>query len=118
VSGTGALTYNGFNFEFSWNSAHGDPDRNTHEIRPIIGWHLGPYDIIVNPILDNSWKGFSRLDFGPLRGFYPASQQQQQLFGVFDYSGKPSSVEGGVGVGLTGATDHRVLKLILSRDLN
>jgi hypothetical protein len=37
---------------------------------------------------------------------------------VFDYSGKPFTVEGGVGLGLTGSTDKVVLKLILSRDLN
>ncbi len=85
ISGNGALTYNGFkvralfvepdaanqrffygvNFEFSWNTAHWDPSRHTQEIRPIVGWHLGALDIIVNPILDNSYKGFSRLDFAP-----------------------------------------------------
>ena len=132
----------GVNFEFSRNAAHWDPSRYTQEIRPIIGWHLGPVDLIVNPILDNSWKGFSRLDFapesraaynfsktwalaleeyddlGPLRGFLPESQQQHQLFGVFDFSGKPWSIEGGVGVGLTSASDRLVMKLILSRDLN
>jgi hypothetical protein len=162
ISGTGAWTYNGFkirtlfvapdaadqpffygvNFEYSWNTAHWNQNVNTQEIRPIIGWHLGPYDLIVNPILDNSYKGFSRLDFapatrlaynidktwalaaeeyddfGPIRAFYPASQQQHQLFGVFDYKGKPWSVEAGVGFGLTNATDRLVLKLILSRDLN
>ncbi len=161
-SANGAFTYNGFkvrtlfvvpdaadrrffygiNFEFSWNTAHWDQNKNTQEIRPIIGWHLGSVDVIVNPILDNSWKGFSRLDFapasrlaynfnktwaiaaeeyddfGPLRGFRPPAQQQHQLFGVFDFNGKPWSVEGGVGVGLTNATDHLILKLILSRDLN
>jgi hypothetical protein len=161
ISGTGAWTYNGFkirtlfvkpdaaeqsfvygvNFEFSRNTAHWDQNRDTSEIRAIIGWHLGAYDLIVNPILDNSYKGFSRLDFapatrlayhlnntwalaaeeyddfGPLRGFYPAAQQQHQLFGVFDYSGKPWMIEAGVGVGLTDASDHLVLKLILSRDL-
>jgi hypothetical protein len=161
LRGDGALTYNGFklrtlfvrpdaanqpffygvNFEFSWNTAHWDPNRHTLEIRPILGWHLGPVDVIVNPILDSAYQGFSRLDFapaarvaynlgptwavaaeeyadfGPLRGFYPARQQQQQLFAVFDYNGKPWSIEGGVGAGLTGATDHLVLKLILSRDL-
>ncbi len=161
LGGTGALTYNGFkvralfvkpdaadqvffygvNFEFSWNTAHWDQVRNTQEIRPIIGWHLGPYDIILNPILDNSYKGASKLDFapatriaynlnktwavaaeeyddfGPLHGFNPPVQQQHELFGVFDYSGRPWTVEGGAGVGLTGSTDHWVLKLILSRDL-
>jgi len=161
-SGTGSLTYDGLklralfvkpdaadqrffygvNFEFSRNSAHWNEPANTQEVRPIVGWHLGPYDIIFNPILENSWKGFSSLnfepetrvayhldrtwaiaaeeydDFGPLRGFLPPSQQQHQLFGVLDYGGKPWSIEGGVGVGLTNATDHLVLKLILSRDLN
>jgi hypothetical protein len=162
ISGSGALTYNGFkvrtlfvkpdaanqrffygvNFEFSSNTAHWDQHRNTQEIRPIIGWHLGAFEVIVNPILDNSYQGFSRLDFapasrvaynfsktwavgaeeyydfGPLRGFYAASRQQHQLFGVFDYGGKSWTIEGGVGFGLTGASDHRVLKLILSRDFN
>lgn len=162
ISGSGAATYNGLkvralfvepdaagrhffygvNFEFSLNSAHWDQSRNTQEIRPIIGWHLGPVDVIVNPILSNSYKGFSRLDFapatrvayninknwavageeyddfGPLRGFSPAPQQQHQLFGVFDYGGKPWTIEGGVGLGMTNATDHVVLKLILSHDLN
>lgn len=162
IGGAGAVTYNGFkvrtlfvkpdaahqfffygvNFEFSRNTAHWDPNPNTQEIRPIIGWHLGSIDVIFNPILDNSWKGFSRLDFapasrvaynldqtwaiaaeeyddlGPLRGFLPAARQQHQLFGVFDYGGKSWTVEGGVGLGLTGASDHLVVKLILSHDLN
>jgi hypothetical protein len=162
LSGNGSLTYNGFkvralfvepnaadrrffygvNFEFSRNTAHWDQNPNTQEIRPIIGWHLGAVDVIVNPILDNSWKGFSRLDFapatrvaynlnktwaialeeyddfGPLRGFLSSSQQQHQLFAVFDFGGKPWSIEGGLGVGFTSATDHLALKLILQRDLN
>jgi hypothetical protein len=53
-----------------------------------------------------------------LRGFNASAQQQHQLFGVFDYNGKPWSIEGGIGVGLTNAGDHLVLKLILSRDIN
>ena len=162
LSGNGSLTYNGFklrtlfvvpdaadrkffygvNFEFSWNTAHWDQRRNTQEIRPILGWHLGDVEIIVNPILDNSWEGFSRLDFAPatrvaynlskvwavgaeeyddfgqLRGFNAASRQQHQLFGVFDFKGSPWTIEGGAGVGLTNSTDRLVLKLILSRDFN
>jgi hypothetical protein len=162
ISGSGAVTYNGFkvrtlfvkpdaanqrffygvNFEFSSNTAHWNPSRNSQEIRTIIGWHLGSFEVIVNPIFDNSYQGFGRLDFapasriaynfgktwalaaeeyddfGPLRGFYPASQQQHQLFGVFDFNGKAWTIEGGVGFGFTGASDHRVLKLILSHDFN
>ena len=37
---------------------------------------------------------------------------------VFDYGGKPWSVEGGVGVGLNAASEHLVFKLILQRDLH
>jgi hypothetical protein len=160
--GNGSLTFNGFklralfvepdaanqhfvygvNFELSYNAEHWDRSHYTQEIRPIIGWHLGHLDIIVNPILDNSYKGLTKLDFapaarvaynvnktwaigvekyddfGPLDGFYSANQQQHQLFGIFDYKGKPWTIEGGIGFGLTSATDKVVLKLILSRDLN
>ena len=162
VTGNGSVMFNGFklrtlfvvpnaaqrtffygvNFEFSWNAGHWDARRYTSEIRPIVGWRSGPVDLIVNPILDNSWTTFSRLDFAPasrldynlsktwavaaeeyddfgeLRGFLPGRQQAHQLFAVVDRSGDPVDVEAGVGFGLTRATDHVVLKLILSRDLN
>ena len=132
----------GVNFEFSFNRRHWDPDRYTSEIRPIVGWHIGHLDLIFNPILDNSYKGFANLDFapatrlawnlpgrwalaaeeyadlGPLRHFYPRDQQSHQLFAVLTYEGAPLSIEAGIGFGLTSATDHRVLKLILARDLN
>jgi hypothetical protein len=132
----------GINFEFSWNAGHWDPHRYTSEIRPIIGWRSGPVDLIVNPILDNSWTSFNRLDFAPasrlaynlsktwalaaeeyddfgeLRGFLPGRQQAHQLFAVVDRAGAPMDIEIGAGFGLTSATDHLVLKLILSRDLN
>jgi hypothetical protein len=131
----------GVNFEFSDNAAHWEQNRLTQEIRPIIGWHLGAWDVIVNPILDNSYKGFAALDFapatrialnfskrwavaaeeydefGPLRRFDVPGRQQHQLFAVVDYRGKPWLVESGVGLGLTSVTDKVVLKLILSRDL-
>jgi len=132
----------GINFEFSWNAGHWDPHRYSSEIRPIIGWRSGPVDLIVNPILDNSWTTFSRLDFAPasrlaynvsktwalaaeeyddfgeLRGFLPSRQQAHQLYAVVDRNGEPMDIEVGAGFGLTSATDHLVLKLILSRDLN
>lgn len=133
----------GANFEFSYNAKHWDPDRFTSEIRPIIGWHLHPWDIIVNPILDNSWKGgFKSLDFapasrlaynfspkwalaaeeyddiGPLRQFYSASNQSHQLYAVFDHTSEIVNVEGGIGFGLNSGSSKVTLKLILSRDLN
>ena len=131
----------GVNFEFSFNSTHWDASRYTSEIRPIVGWRFGKVDLIFNPILDNSYKGLSRLDFapetrlaynisdrwalaaeeyddfGPLRGFSAPDRQSHELFGVVDFNGKPVSVEFGAGFGLTPGTDRLTLKLILSHDL-
>src|SRR4029077_18885977 len=42
----------GMNFEFSYNASYWETRHFTSEIRPIIGWHLHPWDIIINPILD------------------------------------------------------------------
>ncbi|MBZ5576998.1 MAG: hypothetical protein LAP40_10610 [Acidobacteriia bacterium] len=131
------------NFEFSYNSKHWDPQRFTSEIRPIIGVHLHPVDIIVNPILDNSWYGgFKSLDFapatrvaynlsdkwalaveeyadvGPLRQFYSAREQSHQVWGVFDHDTKFFHIEAGVGFGVTAASDKVTLKLMFSRNLN
>jgi len=131
----------GINFEFSYNAQHWDPNRSTSEIRPILGWHLGRFDFIINPILDNSWTGFNNLDFapavrlaynvsktwavaaemysdyGPLRHFLPTDQQSQQLFGVVDYKSDNFNIEAGVGFGLTPASDRLIVKLMISRDL-
>ena len=34
-------------------------------MRPIIGVHLGRFDLIVNPILDTDFNGLGKLDFAP-----------------------------------------------------
>lgn len=131
----------GVNFEFSFNTAHWDERAHTSEIRGIVGAHLGRVDFIFNPIVDNSWNGFSRLefvpetrvalalsekykvaleeydDFGSVSHFLPAAKQTHQLFGVVDINTNAVGIEAGVGAGLTGASDHWVLKLILSKDL-
>jgi hypothetical protein len=131
----------GINFEFSYNARHWQPDMYSSEIRPIVGVHLGQFDLIVNPIFDNPWKGFKNLDFapsarvaynisktwavaveeyadfGPISQFLPVNQQSQQLFGVVDYKSEAFNVEAGLGFGLTGASDRLVAKLMVSRDL-
>jgi hypothetical protein len=133
----------GMNFEFSVNAKQWDQRRITSETRPIIGWHLHPVDIIVNPILDTSYTGgLKNLDFapavrvaynfspkwavaaeeyadyGPLRHFYSAREQPHQVFAVIDHTGKAFNIEAGVGFGLTSSSDKVTLKLMLSRDLN
>lgn len=130
----------GINFEFSRNASHWDPRRYTSEIRPIIGQRFGPVDVIVNPILDNSYYGgVGGLDFAPaervdynvskawavalehysdygqLRHFVSGQNQVQELFAVVDYSGQPMDVEAGIGHGFTAASDDLVLKLILGK---
>jgi len=131
----------GVNFEFSFNSKHWDANRHTSEIRPIIGWHLKPWDIIVNPILDSSYDGVKNLDFapatrlaynvtdtwavaaeeyddfGPLHQFHAASDQAHQLYAVVDRTSKVLDVEFGIGFGLTTASDKLTLKLLVSKDL-
>jgi hypothetical protein len=111
-------------------------------VRPIVGWHLHPIDIIVNPILDTAYDGLKNLDFapawrvaynlpsmwavaveeyadyGPLHELSGARDQVHQIYGVVDHTSKYFEIEAGVGVGVTDASDKLTLKLILSRDLN
>jgi hypothetical protein len=131
----------GANFEFSYNARRWDSTRFTSEVRPIIGWHLKPIDIIVNPIVDTAYDGLKNLefvpaariaynfksgwaaaaeeydDFGPLHEFLPSSEQVHQLYGVVDRAWKTWDIEAGIGVGLTNGSDRVTFKLILSRDL-
>ena len=131
----------GVNFEFSFNTAHWNERRYTSEIRPIIGTHVGRFDFIFNPIVDYSYDGFSNLefvpatrvamrvsdtfkvaleeydDFGRVSHFFPGSKQSHQLFSVIDIHTHGFDIEAGFGAGLTGASDHRVFKLILMKDL-
>jgi hypothetical protein len=130
----------GVNFEFSFNTEHWNARRYTSEIRPIIGTHVGRFDFIFNPIVDNSWNGVENLefvpesrvamrvtdtaklaleeydDFGTVSHFLPSAKQSHQLFFVVDKQTRWVDVELGFGAGLTQASDHRVLKLILARD--
>ena len=132
----------GANFEFSYNAKQWDSTRITSEIRPIVGWHLKPVDVIFNPIFDTSYDGFRNFvfapstrvaynfqsgwalaveeyaDFGPVKDFHSPSEQAHQLYWVVDRTGKPFDFEAGIGVGLTSGSDKLTLKLILSRDLN
>jgi hypothetical protein len=131
----------GVNFEFSFNTQHWNERRYTSEIRPIIGTHVGRFDFIFNPIVDNSYDGFSNLefvpatrvamkvsdtyklaleeydDFGRISHFFPGSKQSHQLFAVVDIHARHLDIEVGLGAGLTSASDHRTVKLILMKDL-
>jgi hypothetical protein len=128
------------NFELSYNAHHWATTHVDAEIRPIIGTHLGPVDLILNPIIDVPFTGIGALDFAPaarlaynfskswalalehysdygaVRHFETVERQEQTLFAVVDYGGEPVNVEFGIGHGFTAASDPLILKLILTRN--
>jgi hypothetical protein len=131
----------GANFEFSYNARRWDAVRFTSEIRPIVGWHLKPVDIIFNPIVDTAYDGVGKAvfapstrvayhlssvwtialeeyaDLGPLRDLRAWHDQSHQIYWVVDRAGKHWDMEAGVGVGVTRGSDGVTLKLILAHDL-
>ena len=133
----------GVNFEFSVNYHYWESRRITSEVRPIIGVHLKPVDLIFNPIVDTNYHGgFGNLEFvpatrvaynvkkdwavaleeyadtGTLRHFDTFNDQFHEIWAVMDHDSKTVSVEFGVGVGVTSGADRLTFKLMLSRDLN
>jgi hypothetical protein len=132
----------GVNFEFSINQPRWDDHRYTSEVRPIVGWHFGQWDVIVNPIVDTAYDGWGNLefvpaervaynfksgwtlsaeeyaDYGPLNGFYSAGEQAHQLYGVVNKTFGTIEIEAGAGFGLTDASDRCTLKLLVIHDLN
>ena len=134
----------GLNFEFSVNRDYWENRTITSEIRPIIGAHLGAWDLIYNPIMDTDYTGglgglqynpagriaynvndkwavaYEEYDgFGTFRQIAPLHDQFHESWAVMDYtSHKFIDIETGVGVGWTAGSDRVTLKLMLSRDLN
>jgi hypothetical protein len=115
-------------------------DTWTLEVRPFIDDQWGKWYWSVNPVLDLALGGqdvsrglaFSpnvgvsywvtrtvdlALEYygsvGPLSRFDPVNQQQHQMFSAFDLHLSPEvEFNAGVGLGLTGATDRLILKMI------
>jgi len=116
-------------------------DTWTYELRPIVDKQLGRWYFAFNPALDKSLHGQSAsqgfvfspnvkisYDFtpkvtggieyygslGPVTGFDPIAQQEQQIFPTIDLNVSPKwEINFGVGVGLTRSTDHLITKMIL-----
>jgi hypothetical protein len=129
--------------EIGYQRAGWSPDTWTWEIRPIIDKVIGRWYFAINPALErtlhgpdvNQGLGFAPsakisydftpvvsggleyyADYGPLRGFLPVRQQQQQLFAVTDLNVSPQwEINIGVGLGLTPGSDRWIVKCILGR---
>jgi hypothetical protein len=133
----------GVNFEFSVNYHYWEPKKISSEVRPIVGLHLHPIDIIFNPIMDTDYTGgFGSLEFvpatrvaynlsdkwavaaeeyadlGPLRHLDSFGNQFHEVWAVLNHSTKIVNIETGVGVGVTHGADKLTFKLMVSRDLN
>jgi hypothetical protein len=129
--------------EIGYQRAAFSPDTWTWEIRPIVDKKIGPWYLDLNPTLDRSFHGPSvnqgvvfspnvkiSYDFtkkiaggfeyygsyGPITGFDPLREQQQQFFPAIDVDfGSQWEFNFGVGVGVTRSTDHLIVKCIIGR---
>jgi hypothetical protein len=129
--------------EFGYQRAVYSPDTWTIEIRPIIDKTIGRWYLGLNPTLDRSFHGpgvsqgvvFSpnvKVGYdvtkvvnagfeyygsvGPVTGFDAIRDQMQQIFAVTDLNfSKDWEFNFGVGVGMTHATDHLIVKMIIGR---
>lgn len=129
--------------EIGYQRAAFSPDTWTWEIRPIIDKKLGPWYLSFNPTLDRSFHGpsvnkgvefspnvkisydFTKkiaggleyyASYGPLTGFDPLHDQQQQFFPSIDVDFGPQwEFNFGVGIGATASTDHLIVKCIVGR---
>ncbi|MBV9265176.1 MAG: hypothetical protein JO061_03305 [Acidobacteriaceae bacterium] len=118
-------------------------DTWTWEIRPIIDKYIGRWYLAFNPALERTWHGpdvhqglgfapaakvgydFSKqisggieyyADYGKLFAFDSLHEQQQQFFAVSDLNVSPNwEINFGVGIGVTAATDHLIIKSIIGR---
>lgn len=129
--------------EFGYQRHRYSADTWTWEIRPIVDKKLGPWYASFNPTFDKSFHGpeqqrgyvFSpnvKVSYdvskvvsagieyygalGPLSGFDPLHEQQQQILPAIDLNLGPNwEFNFGVGVGMTGSTDHLLIKMIIGR---
>ena len=118
-------------------------DTWTWEIRPIVDKAVGRWYFAINPAFERTLHGpdvhqgigfapsakvsydFTRIvsggieyyaDYGPLDGFLPLRNQQQQIFAVTDLNVSPAwEINIGIGFGATAASDHWIVKCILGR---
>jgi len=132
--------------EIGWQRPIFSADTWTWEIRPIVDKKIGKWYLAFNPTFDLSLHGPSKANglefspnvkvgfdvtkkinvgveyygaYGPVTGFDPLRDQQQQFLPDMDIDfGKNWEFNFGVGVGVTQATDHLLVKAILGYRFN
>jgi len=131
----------GLNIEYDYLMPKFSDTRFGMEIRPIIGWRKGDYELIINPIVDLSFgkngevtfvpaarlaRNFGEdfalaieyyTDLGPIDHFLPFSEQGHNIYGVVNFKVDRFDFEFGVGYGLTSGSDRWMTKLMITTDL-
>ena len=88
-------------------SLHGPEEKRGFEFSPNVKWS---YDLTKRIAAGVEYYGA----YGPVTGFDPVRDQQQQILPAVDIDfGKRWEFNFGVGVGVTQATDHLLIKAIL-----
>ena len=139
VASDDAPFYWGVNFELGRVALHTESSHWNAELRPILGYRMGNWEFIANPILGSALSdGASRVPefepafkfsyelgegksvgvehytaMGPINNFLPSSQREQSLFLVFDGKVAGTEVNFGVGRGWQASPDKWVVKAIL-----
>jgi len=129
--------------EIGYQRALFSADTWTWEIRPIVDRKLGRWYWSFNPTLERSWHGpgvnkglefspnakvsfdFTKriaggleyyASYGPITGFDPLREQQQQFLPAIDLDLGPQwEFNLGIGVGTTASTDHLIVNCIVGR---
>lgn len=129
--------------EVGFNKKHFEENTITLEVRPIIEKVFGKWYFAVNPDLTQALRGPGRSDglgfepgvklsydvtkrlapgfeyyaeTGPIKHFLPGSQQHHLIFATLDVDTSPKwELNFGVGRGLTGASEHWIVKWIIGR---
>src|SRR5579872_3329332 len=132
--------------EIGWQRPNFSADTWTWEIRPIVDKKMGKWYWAFNPAIDKSFRGLDQkrgyefspnvkfsydvlkkvaagieyyASYGPITGFDPLHDQEQQILPAIDVDfGKNWEFNFGVGVGVTAATDHLLIKAILGYRFN
>lgn len=129
--------YLGLNTELSWQPERFSRSFWNLEFRPILGAHLGRWDLTTNPIIDLGIGGHAPVvflpanraayavrdelafgvetysDFGRIGHFGSTRTQAHQVFAVTDFRLGPVDINLGVGRGLTAASDRWAAKGII-----
>ena len=127
----------GVNFEFSYTTPKFSQTKYGIEMRPIVGFRRGDYELIVNPIVDFGIGAAGEAEFSPavrvarkltedvsigleyyvdlgaFRHFASPDNQAHNIYAVTDFKLGRFDINFGVGYGMTNGSDRVMTKTII-----